>query len=177
MNGYDFKEDFNFIGIKGKQLDNLFRKYEIDPLLLDLISKILVYEPNKRITPLKALNHPYFDELKEKFDMVKLQKAKLNEIYGSINKEMIVGSEFNDWRFNILLDNRDEILNKIFEQGLFASHHYYPIGLFFNLQNQSIWNGLYKGVLNLFNDFRITEEEAIRIVKIINEHGEPFNYK
>lgn len=119
----------------------------------------------------------YFDELQERLEVVKLQKRKLNDIYATIKSELIIGSEFNDWRFNILLSNRDEILNKIFEQGLFASHHYYPIGLFFNLQNQSTWNGLYKGVLNLFNDFRITEEEAIRIVKIINEHGEPFNYK
>tara|TARA_R110001592_G_scaffold267950_3_gene534114 strand:- start:1276 stop:2238 length:963 start_codon:yes stop_codon:yes gene_type:complete len=136
----------------------------------------------KSICDLSWINHSqintgqYFDELKEKFDMVKLQKAKLNEIYGTINKEMIVGSEFNDWRFNLLLSNRSGILKKIFDQGLFASHHYYPLGLFFNFQYQSTWNRLCGGILNLFNDFRMTEEGAIRIVKIINENGEPFKY-
>jgi len=32
---------------------------------IDLISKILVYEPELRITPLNAMAHPYFDELRD----------------------------------------------------------------------------------------------------------------
>ena len=32
---------------------------------IDLISKILVYEPNKRLTALAAMTHPYFDELRD----------------------------------------------------------------------------------------------------------------
>ena len=31
---------------------------------IDLIERLLEYEPQKRITALEALNHPYFDELK-----------------------------------------------------------------------------------------------------------------
>ena len=33
--------------------------------VLDLLSKMLVYEPDKRILPLDALTHPYFDELRD----------------------------------------------------------------------------------------------------------------
>ncbi len=36
-----------------------------DPLLLDLISKILVYNPEERFQPIEALTHPYFDDLRE----------------------------------------------------------------------------------------------------------------
>ena len=36
-----------------------------NPLALDLLSKVLVYNPRKRITPLEALLHPYFDELRK----------------------------------------------------------------------------------------------------------------
>ena len=32
---------------------------------LDLLSKMLVYEPDKRIRPIDALTHPYFDELRD----------------------------------------------------------------------------------------------------------------
>jgi len=35
-----------------------------DPLLLDLISKILIYNPQERIKPAAALAHPYFDGLR-----------------------------------------------------------------------------------------------------------------
>lgn len=32
---------------------------------LDLLSKMLVYEPDKRIRPIDALTHPWFDELRD----------------------------------------------------------------------------------------------------------------
>ena len=37
-----------------------------DELYIDLISNLLVYEPQKRLGPYQALCHPYFDELKQK---------------------------------------------------------------------------------------------------------------
>jgi len=36
-----------------------------DPLLLDLISKILIYNPQERLKPAEALAHPYFDDLRQ----------------------------------------------------------------------------------------------------------------
>ena len=32
---------------------------------LDLMCKLLVYEPDKRIRPIDALTHPWFDELRD----------------------------------------------------------------------------------------------------------------
>lgn len=34
-----------------------------DPLLIDLISKMLVYDPVRRVTAAQALNHEYFEDL------------------------------------------------------------------------------------------------------------------
>ena len=38
---------------------------EMDEFALDLLSKMLVLDPVKRISAQKALEHPYFDELNE----------------------------------------------------------------------------------------------------------------
>ena len=35
------------------------------PEAIDLLSKLLVYEPNKRLTALEICAHPFFDELRE----------------------------------------------------------------------------------------------------------------
>jgi serine/threonine protein kinase len=37
---------------------------DADPLVLDLIAKLLAYHPAKRLQPFRALAHPYFDELR-----------------------------------------------------------------------------------------------------------------
>jgi serine/threonine protein kinase len=39
---------------------------DVDPLVIDLISKLLVYSPSKRIKPYEALAHPYFEELRDR---------------------------------------------------------------------------------------------------------------
>jgi glycogen synthase kinase 3 beta len=39
-------------------------KRSTNPQAIDLLKKILCYDPNERITPLEALMHPYFDELR-----------------------------------------------------------------------------------------------------------------
>lgn len=33
--------------------------------MLDLLSRLLVYEPGQRIAPIDALTHPWFDELRD----------------------------------------------------------------------------------------------------------------
>jgi glycogen synthase kinase 3 beta len=37
----------------------------VEPLAIDLMSKLLTYNPKTRITPFQALTHPYFDELRK----------------------------------------------------------------------------------------------------------------
>ena len=48
--------EFQGTGLKFPQNTN--------PQLLDLLRQVLVYNPQKRLKPLKALMHPYFDELR-----------------------------------------------------------------------------------------------------------------
>jgi hypothetical protein len=39
-------------------------KHKPDPLLIDLLSKFLVYPPKDRLKPLEVLNHAYFNDLR-----------------------------------------------------------------------------------------------------------------
>ena len=36
-----------------------------DPLLTDLVTKMLKYSPKERLTPAQALGHEYFQELRD----------------------------------------------------------------------------------------------------------------
>lgn len=48
--------------IKRKQLSKLFPK--ADGKLVDLVERILVYDPEKRLTAVEALGHVYFDDIR-----------------------------------------------------------------------------------------------------------------
>ena len=52
--------------IEPKPWKDVFKNKTNDELFIDLVSKLLVYEPTKRLSPYEALLHPYFDDLKNK---------------------------------------------------------------------------------------------------------------
>ncbi|EGR32068.1 hypothetical protein IMG5_097450 [Ichthyophthirius multifiliis] len=57
-----------FPQIKPSSWSKIFAKQKLDPVLVDLINRLLVYIPTDRPTPLETLLHPYFNELRqEKF--------------------------------------------------------------------------------------------------------------
>jgi len=71
-------------------LSKTIKELRVDPVALDLVSKMLVYEPSKRISAREALNHPYFDELKaiSREQQVKLEQQKQQvgtALYGTTN--------------------------------------------------------------------------------------------
>ena len=52
--------------IAHKLWKDVFKDKTDDQLFIDLVDKLLVYEPNKRLTPYQALNHPFFDDMKKR---------------------------------------------------------------------------------------------------------------
>ena len=56
--------EYKFPIIKAHPWNKLFRP-KTDPLATDFISKVLVYEPKKRLKPMESLLHPWFDELRD----------------------------------------------------------------------------------------------------------------
>ena len=58
-------DDFKFPNIKSTAWSKVFKNKGVTDEFIDFISNILVYEPKKRLKPLKALLHPFFDELRQ----------------------------------------------------------------------------------------------------------------
>ena len=56
--------EFKFPQIKAHPWNRVF-KARTPPEAIDLISKILVYDPERRLKPLEALLHPFFDDLRD----------------------------------------------------------------------------------------------------------------
>ena len=77
-------------------------------------------------------------------------------------KEIQFPIEYQNWRFNIRVNNKEEILKNIFDAGLFASGHYKPLA-----DHCPVAKDLYEHVINLFNDFYYTEEQARRTCEVI----------
>lgn len=106
------------------------------------------------------------------FDSLEIQKAKavihrerLNKIYReNLPKCLQLEEKYQHWRFNIMVENKDEILKALFDNGLFASGHYKS-----QSDNCSTAKYLSEHVINLFNDFYYTEEKVIRTCEIIRK--------
>lgn len=56
----DYQETFPVWG--AKRLSDVIHA---DELAIDLLSKMLIYDPAKRITAKEALQHPYFDSMRQ----------------------------------------------------------------------------------------------------------------
>ena len=57
--------DFRFPHVKSHPWNKVFRPKTPTPVI-DLISKLLMYNPQQRLRPMEALQHQFFDELREK---------------------------------------------------------------------------------------------------------------
>ena len=92
-------------------------------------------------------------------------KEKLNAIYRkALPKSIQLPEAYQHWRFNILVQNKDEIMKALFDAELFASSHYKVLGE----QPAPIASNLSSNVINLFNDSYFTAEQAKKCCEIIN---------
>ena len=78
-------------GIKAKNLADVLPN--CPPEIIDLISKILIYNPRKRLTAVEIMAHPAFDELKNK-DTFNNDKYIVPNIF-NFTQEEINGRRFN----------------------------------------------------------------------------------
>lgn len=65
-----------FAGSTAQDLSELLPKAH--PLAIDLLKKMLVFDPRKRITNEQALDHPYLSELHDPNDEPEAERLKIN---------------------------------------------------------------------------------------------------
>lgn len=114
----------------------------------------------------------YKKEIEKRTLLMKQQKEKLNKIYeNNLPKSIHLGKEFSSWRFSILVENKELLLKKIFQEKLFASSHYKEVDYMFKKEysKESNAKDIHNKIINLFNDFRFNEDKAQKIVNIINK--------
>ena len=114
----------------------------------------------------------YSAKIQRNIQLMHSHKAEINNIYRSnLPREIQLGEEFNNWRFSLLVDDKETILKKIFAtQGLFASSHYPQVDYNYtkNPEKNSNTKKIHDKIINLFNDFRFTKEQAFKTIEIIN---------
>ena len=113
----------------------------------------------------------YQETIIEKIEQVKIHKSKINKIYSDyLPEEIQVESKFNNWRFNIFVDNKNAIIKKLFEKKLFGSSHYSPISHLFGGGLSLNAKSVHEKIVNLFNDYRFTEDMALKASSIVKQN-------
>jgi dTDP-4-amino-4,6-dideoxygalactose transaminase len=123
---------------------------------------------NVRLSKMNAANAEvpdwgsYRTQIKAKLASSLSQRAMLNEIYRScLPAEIQLPAAFQQWRFNIRVRNKFEVMREIFNNGLFASSHYAALGRAPQAQ------ALASEVINLFNDHHFDAQKAERVCEIV----------
>jgi hypothetical protein len=114
----------------------------------------------------------YKADIQKRIPLMRQHKERINGIYRKkISSDLHLGEDFENWRFSILINNKELLLKKIFqEEGLFASSHYAAIDYKYvdSPIQDSNSHKIAGNIVNLFNDFRFTEEKAIKTAEIVN---------
>lgn len=110
----------------------------------------------------------YRQNVEREVDRMKKHKLEINAVYrNQLNSIQALSDDFNQWRYNILVENKKQVLKDLFDAGLFASSHYQPSSKLFDDKFFPNAQRLYDQVINLFNDKYFTREKAMNVAKII----------
>ncbi len=113
----------------------------------------------------------YAAALKDRLPIADRRKDLLNDVYRrTIPESAWLGEKFNLWRFNIQVPRKEELLEKIFASGLFASGHFRPATQVFGGGPAPHAEKLHSSVVNLFNDQNANEAHAREVAAIVARH-------
>ncbi len=115
----------------------------------------------------------YFPRIREHFQRLEEHRAALDACYRELEAVSLPES-YCRWRWNILVENREECVSRLFQEGLFCSTHYKSLcGGSFGSEETPVCRELQEHVINLFHDFYYTREQAEKTVRILRETAVP----
>lgn len=137
--------------------------FESEKQLLKLVDNKII-----RINDFNVNTDSYCSDIKREIKSISLQKKLLNQIYADGLSDISLESRFNNWRYHIMVENKEQIIKAIFNEKLFVSSHYKPLSDDYQ-KFEVAWN-LYNSVLNLFNDNYFDTVKARKLVDLIRKH-------
>ena len=121
-------------------------------------------------TPKTTLDE-YLARVTSELPTVTRHKERVNAVYRcNLPGEIELVDDGDIWRYNILVREKGRLLEAIFAAGVFASSHYASLGGVFGDGRFKNAEDLHYRVVNLFNDFHFTEENALRVSRIVRDH-------
>ncbi len=122
-------------------------------------------------SPLPVPEQPYFERINRSIPAITAHKAKLNKLYTErLPAAIQLPAPYQQWRFNVIVPRKDILLKKLFAHNLFASSHYASLAGVFPGNEAPCTERFSANVVNLFNDFYYSEEQAALTVDIILKH-------
>jgi hypothetical protein len=99
------------------------------------------------------------------------RKSLLQRLYAEgLPQELQLPTEYQTWRFNLRLKDRDRILNAIFSAKLFASAHYASLAGIVAPGNCPNAGKLADQVINFFIDRHFDQARAEQLVALVRAH-------
>lgn len=117
---------------------------------------------------LKMTGKEYLALIEKKRLIVQENKELINSIYReNLPQSIQMGNEYENWRFCILVNNQQQLLEQIFKNNLFAGTNFPSVSYMFKGVHSQNAESESSRIINLFNDFRMNEEQAKRLCEII----------
>ncbi len=119
----------------------------------------------------------YFDKIKTLTRISEQRKNEINNVYSSLlSADYCMPGEFNHWRFNIIVNEPEKLINDIVNARLFASRHYCPIDKYISTisHHSQTADWLYGHVINLFNDKYYSPDQAEMTSNLVKKHVAKF---
>lgn len=115
--------------------------------------------------------YDYRHQIESQLNSSLTQRSMLNDIYASrLPEEIQLPRAYQTWRFNIRVNNKKRIMNAIFNAGSFASSHYASMAGIMSGGEAIQAEKLASEVINLFNDYHFSVEQAEQVCGIIMEN-------
>jgi hypothetical protein len=115
--------------------------------------------------------YDYRQQIKDGVQASLQHRAAINEIYADrLPPEIQCPPEYQTWRFNLRLKNKDKILAAIFASGAFASSHYASLAGIMTPGHCPQAETLADETINLFNDHHFDSQKAEQVCAVITEN-------
>lgn len=113
----------------------------------------------------------YRDAVASEVSRSRSRKTRINDYYRAVlPPEILLGEEWNSWRFCIRVEDKDTLLKRIFASGLFASSHYANLAGIFGPGEAPVSSRLHESVVNLFNDRHISISQVEKLASLVEKH-------